>query len=279
MRHGLLLLMAGAGVGFGAGCSGDPPPIVEAKPVGGEKPVTVAFLPPAKPTASEPAAAKLIADALAAHTGKDLSKLDKLKSATVTRIGRTTTQDGLRAPLECSLDLRGPDCRAVLTITRPEGQFKNTILLTAKQNTYTGPMGQTADLDEDTLRDVRSQKAEDELLLLFPLADPTTVAASAPDATVNGKPAAGAYAWTPALARAALVHFDKASGRLVRLVYIGRERSTEVLKEVTVHEHREFGGVWLSSRYLLRIKGMEFLDVEKQTYEVGKTFPAGHFEK
>ena len=112
---------------------------------------------------------------------------------------------------------------------------------------------------------------------MFPLADPTTVAVPAPEVAVNESPAAGAYVWSPALAPA-LVHFDKKTGRVARVVYRGRENNGEVLKEIRVREHREFGGVWLPTKFELRTNGRLFLDVEKQTFEIGKTFDPARFK-
>lgn len=274
MKRGLLLLV----VAIAAGCSGDPPPIHEAKPLVRETPVAVEFQPPAKPEKSDPAAAKVIADALAAHTGNDLGKLDKLKATAVTRTGITKTPDGLRVPLTCNIEVFAPGrYRAELEVRRPDGAEKFAFVVAPTAGTFT-PAGKTKlPLDEATLLDLHAQRAEDEMLLLFPLADPATVAVPATDEVVNGSPAVGVYAWTPALAPVRL-HFDKGTRRLVRLVYTGRERGFGVLKDITVREHAQTAGVWLPVKYLLRAKGVEFLDVEKQTYEIGKTFDPERFK-
>jgi len=85
------------------------------------------------------------------------------------------------------------------------------------------------------------------------------------------------YLWTPTLAPA-LVHFDAKTGRITRVVYQGRESTKEVLKEISIRELQPFDGVWLPSKYILTINGRPFMDVEKQTFELGKTFPADHFK-
>lgn len=277
MTRGLLLLA----VGFAGGCSSDPPPIVEAKPVIGERPVEVAFAPPAKPDKSDPAAAKLIADALAAHTGNDLAKLDKLKAVSLHRTALARTDDAVRSPLDWKADLIPGRYRAEAVLQHPRMTHRYTAVVGPDGGSQSmpgegGTMVKVAIEGED-LVDCHRQRAEDELLLLYPLADKSTVAVPAPEGDVNGRPASGAYVWTPTLAPA-LVHFDKQTGRLVRLVYSGRENRTEVPKDLTVREHAQFGGVWLPSRYLLRAKGLEFMDVEKQTYDIGKTFAPDRFK-
>lgn len=277
MARGLLLLA----VGVAAGCSGDPPPIVEAKPVGGEKPVEVAFQPPARPDRSDPAAAKLLADALAAHTGNDLGKLEKLKAVSLHRTALARTQDAARCPLDWKADLAPGRYRAEAVLRHPRTLHRFTAVVgpDGGSESSPGPDGRPVKvaIEGETLVDCHRQRAEDELLLLYPLADKSTVAVPAPEQDVNGKPAAGAYVWTPALAPA-LVHFDKQTGRLVRLVYTGRENRTDVPKELTIRADAQFGGVWLPSSYLLRVKGAEFMDVERQTYELGRTFAPDRFK-
>ena len=274
MTRGLILI---AGV-LAAGCSNDPPPIREATPVSGEKAVLAEFHPPAKPAKSDPDAAKLVAAALAAHNCTDAATLAKLKAASLHRTGLTTTPDGLRAPLTCDIDVFVPGrYRAAITVSRPEKAENFVLVVNPDAGSIAIPGGPASPLNEPTLLDLHSQMAEEEFLLMFPLADPTTVAVPAPEVAVNESPAAGAYVWSPALAPA-LVHFDKKTGRVARVVYRGRENNGEVLKEIRVREHREFGGVWLPTKFELRTNGRLFLDVEKQTFEIGKTFDPARFK-
>ena len=273
MTRGLILI---AGL-FTAGCSGDPPPIREAAPVAGEKVVVAAFAPPAKPDKSDPAADKLLAAAVAAHTGNDRAKLAKLTAVSLRREGLTTTAVGTRAPLDWRADLLAPGrYRAEAVLKHPNAVESFTVVIVPDAGSLVVADQPKAKIEGVKLRDCHVQRMEDEFMLVHPLADPTTVAVPAPDETVNGAAAAGAYVWSPALAPA-LVHFDKATGRVVRVVYRGRENDSEVLKEITVREHREFGGVWLPSKFELRVNGRVFIDVEKQTFEIGKTFDAARF--
>ena len=273
MTRGLILI---AGL-FTTGCSSDPPPIREAAPVAGEKAVVAAFAPPAKPDKSDPAAAKLLAAAVAAHTGNDRAKLAKLTAVSLRREGLSATAIGARAPMDWRADLLAPGrYRADVVLKYPHAVESSTVVIAPDAGSVVVADQPKVKIDEAKLRDCHVQRMEDEFLLVHPLADPTTVAVSAPDHDVNGAAAAGAYVWSPALAPA-LVHFDKATGRVVRVVYRGRENSADVLKEITVREHREFGGVWLPAKFVLRVDGRVFIDVEKQTFEIGKTFDAARF--
>lgn len=273
MTRGLTLI---AGI-LAAGCSTAPPPIREAAPVASEKLVQAAFSPPAKPAASDPAAAKLVAAALAAHTGNDPAKLAKLKAVSLRRTAVATGADGVRGTLDWRGDLLAPD-----RIRVEARQLAGTTVITLdargaslSQMTPGGAVKQ--EIKDERLRDCRSQRSEEEFMLVYPLADPSTVAAPAPDETINGSAAAGAYVWTPALAPA-LVHFDKATGRIVRVVYRGWENTTELQKEITVRGHAQFDGVWLPTRFELRTNGKLFMEVEEQKFELGKSFPPDHFK-
>ncbi len=276
MSRGLILT---AGL-LAAGCSSDPPPIREAAPVSGEKAALAAFDPPAKPAQSDPAAAKLVAAALAAHGATDPATLAKLKSVSLHRVGLTSTKEGIRAPLDWRADFQAPGrCRVDASLKHPGGPQNFTIILAPNSGTIAemGKPDTKTPITSEALHDCNAQRSEDEFMLLFPLADPETVAVPAADVVVNGSPAVGVYVWTPALSPA-LVHFDKKTGRIVRVVYRGRENYAEMLKQITVREHGQFGGVWLPTKFELLTNGRLFLDVEKQTFEIGKTFDADRFK-
>jgi len=274
MTRGLIL----AGGLLAVGCSSDPPPIREAAPIARPEAKVAEFAPPAKPATSDPAAAKLVSAALAAHGATDSAVLAKPKSASLHRTGLTTTPEGIRAPLTCDIDASAPgQFRAAVTIRRPDRVEKFVLVITPESGSIAAPGGTKTPLNPTTLLDVRAQMAEDEFFLLYPLADPATVAVPATAVALNGVTMAGVYVWTPALAPA-LVHFDPKTGRIARVVYQGREEAKEVQKEISVRESQSFGGAWLPSKYELTINGRPFMDVEKQTFEIGKTFPPDHFK-
>lgn len=282
MRRRRTAVLVLAAVGLAAvGCDNDPPPAVAAKRL--DDPARpIELKPPAKPAASEPAAAQLLAEAVAAHTGGKPERLDPLKACSYTRTGVIDAPGG-RVPATWKMDLHWPDRFRLRTenqtqaggvtvtqlttfATSPAGAWQAFALVQSGQAAH--EKREKANLPADAAPTLTAQFHEDALLLLFPLADPKTVAARAPD----DADLLGLHVWTPALDYA-LLGFDKKTKLLVRVVYTGREALTTVTKELALADHQEVGGVKLPAKVSVKANGLSKADWTKLALTAGPIDP------
>lgn len=269
--------VATVALGLAVGCDTQPPPVAPAKKIDDtNRPPELA--PPTKPTQSEPAAAQLLAEVVAAHTGGQPDRLAKLKACSFTRTGMIEAPGG-RLAATWKVDLHWPDRyrfhnemqiqKDGVTITRhndyvttPAGAWQ------AESITQSGQLGhqkwEKGALPPDALATLKSQFREDAVMLLFPLADTATVAARGPDEKVDGADLLGLHVWTPALEYARL-GVDKKTKLLTRLVYLGRESLTDQVKELTVLEHTDADGVKLPGKLTVKANGLPRADWTKLT--------------
>ena len=244
--------------GVGVGCSNGPPPIQAAKKVGGDEQKDDVDLTPGKaPDKSDPGAAAIVTAAVAAHTGGQPDKLKVFKTVTFTRTGPATF--GGPSPVQQTWVSHAvwPD-RYRVKVEIPE---RPAITLgwagTTGWSHYpaTGKQPMTPQQVKDFELDVTG----DWLTLIFPLTEPAAKFTPAGERAVNGKPAVGVRVWHPALSDAAL-HFDKETKLLALVTYSGRESGQKVTKEVTVFGSRQYGGVTLPEKTVVRSGGNVFAE-------------------
>ncbi|MGL6096389.1 MAG: hypothetical protein ACRC7O_11410, partial [Fimbriiglobus sp.] len=209
---GILLLL-----GFAGGCSDRPREIREAKPVKTDAAdVTVELPKTPPPAASDPGAAAVLKDAIAAHTGGKPELLEKLRSVSYTRDGSTLSPP--MTPMTWMIRGKWPEgYRADVDMP---GQPRMSICRTgAAAWQYFHVTGMTKQmLSGDPVKGVIADGTYESLAVLAPLADPDLVAAPAPDRTVMDRPAAGVWLTGKNLP-SVVVHFDKETKRLAQFTY------------------------------------------------------------
>jgi hypothetical protein len=287
MTRRAAVLMAG-GLWAAVGCDPEPPPVVEAKRVDEPMAQVVELKPPPRPPQTEAAAAELLKDALTAHTGGQPERLEKLKACAYVRTGKSETPGGRtdatwkfhlqwpdRFRMSAEAQLGGGVTHAHTFALSPAGAWRASVLTGSGQ--VPQEKREKVTLDAEASRTLTSQFHEDCLVFLFPLADPKTVAARAPDESLNGQELIGLHVWTPALDYA-LLGFDKKTKLLTRVVYSGREALTNVTKEVVATEHQEFDGVKLASKLYVKANGRTLADWYKLTVTTGQPIDPKVFE-
>jgi hypothetical protein len=272
IRRGITGGVLAAAVGLaGVGCDTDPPPVIEAKKIEEPQIAVPELKPPIKPAQSDEAAAQLLKEAIAAHTGGHPERLDKLRNCSFTRTGVVTMPSGA-FPAVWKMDVLWPDRYRMTAEIQAGASITRTVFTRSPAGAWQfppdNPQGKQA-LDKESARTFLAQFHEDAVGLLFPLADRATVVTRATDETVNGKELVGLHVWTPALDYA-LVSIDKKTKLLTRVVYNGREDRFNVVKELVATEHQEFDGVKLASKLYVKGNGRNLADWTKLSVTTDK---------
>ena len=267
-----------AGAFAAAGCSDKPRPIREAKEVrqpGAD--ATVELPKDAPPTQSDPAALKVVADAVAAHTGGRPDRLDKLRSVDLTRTGSILALD---PPRQTTWRIRAtwPDRYRMDVDMTDSPRWVFTRVGDTGWKVGLVPGGSKEVLTGANLKGFITDASYEWLALLAPLADPGLVVAPAPDATFGGRPAAGVQLSGKSLPRA-VAHFDKDTKLLVHFAYEGYEAGATVLKEVRVGGVREVNGVKLPDKLTIKMGGRPAAEWSVTTVEFPVDLPAKLFEE
>lgn len=263
-------------LGFGAGCSETPRPIQAAKPLNdpsaADAPVDLPPMP--APSASDPAAASVIAAALAAHTGGKPDLLSQLKSVSLTREGQGTAGGPTPTSLKWQVHAVWPD-RIRYRMELPDKQIR--ILCLSGNGAWMSAAVEKQSMPAEVARQARADAAAEWLWLLFPLADPTTKFAPSAASVVNGKPATGVRVWATHVPDAVL-HFDDATKLLVQITFEGREQGDRVLKQVVFLTHRPYGGVTLGDKVVVKMLGRTMFDWTTTALEPNATIDPKLFE-
>ncbi len=246
-------LTAVIGVAVGLGCSNDPPPIREAKPIdsgSSDKPVE---LPPmAAPDKFDPAAKAIVDDAIKAHTGGKPELLQKLKSVEFSREGQGLAGGQVPVPQKWLVHAAWPN-RIRFRFEMP-GQPVALLCRDGDKVWQASGAGPKGEPDPDLARDFRLDATSEWLWMLFPLTEPGTVLAAAPDVLANDRPAAGVRVWAQGVTDA-ILHFDKETRLLVRVTFDGRESRRKVTKELLIPTTKAFQGVILPDKMILKADG------------------------
>jgi hypothetical protein len=274
-RRGTLLA---AGLAAAAGCSDKPRPIREAKEVRQSGADASVDLPTeAAPATSDPAAAKVVADAIAAHTGGRPDRLDKLRSVDLTRTGTILALD---PPPKTTWRIRAawPD-RYRMDVEMADGpKLVFTRVGDTGWRAALAPGATKEVLSAVNLKGVIADATYEWLALLAPLADSGLIVAPAPDATFGGRPAAGVRLGGKTLPRA-VAHFDKETKLLAHFAYEGNEAGSPIHKEVRVGGVREFHGVKLPDKLTIKMGGRPAAEWSVTTVEFPVELPAKLFEE
>jgi hypothetical protein len=254
-RRALWVVLLGAAAGCGDGTRA----ISTAKPVeeGRQEKAAVELTPEKKPDKSDPAAEAVVKAALDAHTGKKFELLQKLKSVRLVREGQVTMGGTSQVKQTWELYAGWPD-RFRVKAEMPGPQVATLAWAGGGGWRHAVGVGKVVMSDKE-VQDFRTDVTGEWLTLLFPLAEPETVVAPAPELKVNDRPAAGVRVWHPALSDAVL-HFDKETKLLALVTYDGRESGQKVTKEVLVLGHGEFAGVTLPSKTVQKSNGKQLAE-------------------
>lgn len=265
---------AGVLVGFAAGCSDAPKPIQAAKPV--DTPVVAAGVKIPKtpaPAKSDPAAAAVVADAIKAHTGGKPERLAGWKTASYRLVGQVLPQ----APTSATLDVKMEWPTRFWSKWELDG--KTPYIL--GRNADTGWASEVGTGKSQASPDIAVDSAGEWFGFLGCLTDADTVVAPGPDLPDADRPTVGVRVWSPHLPPAVL-HFEKASKRLARVTFLGREDGKEVTKEIVFLPDSTFPtatGVLFPSKRVVRIDGAPTAEWELVSAEIPATLDAKLFEK
>jgi hypothetical protein len=250
-------LLAGVvGLGLLTGCS-DPPPINEARRI--DQPQQQAapeIKTPGKPLQSDPAAAQLLKDALAAHTGGKPELLAKLKSSYVVRGGQMEQPTGRMRSVWKTHSV-WPDKYRV-TMEMHSTAVSSMTFARGTNGAWQYPGGpdklEKAPLAAEFLSTLIYQQKEDALTLLFGLAEPGVIVANGTDEVIDGIELINLQVWN-AGPDYALVGLDKKTKLVKRIVYNGRESATVVVKELVFTAYQEIDGIKFGSKMIVKGAG------------------------
>jgi len=245
-----LILVIGAAVGLG--CSNDPPPIREAKPINGgssDKPVELPTMTP--PDKFDPAAKAIVDEAIKAHTNGQPELLQKLKSVEYSRDGQALAGGQLPISSKWLIHAAWPN-RIRFHLEMPDRPIN--ILCRTGDKVWQSSGGTKFDPQDDFARDFRVDATSEWLWMLFPLTESSTVLATAPETNANTRPAVGVRVWAHGVTDA-ILHFDKETKLLVRLTFEGRESRRKVTKEILITSHKTFHGLTLPDKMILKADG------------------------
>jgi len=278
-----ILLIACAGL---FGCQPDPPTLRTAKPAELPPARNLELKPPPKPAQSSPEAQKKLEALLAGHTGGKPELLQKLKSASFTRIGALSANDQVLAATQ-TVDVSWPvrfknstelTTETVATTTFGLSPEANWIAQVNKRFGEAAPQAiPKQKMADDLLLIAQRQFQEDACFLLFPFADPSTRVLFADDTLIGDKDCYGLHVWTPALTYA-LLHIEKKSNALIRIAYSGRESGKDLVKELLFDELQDYGGIKLPAKVYIRAAGIDLAEWRSLKVTAGKTFDAKHFD-
>ena len=112
---------------------------------------------------------------------------------------------------------------------------------------------------------------------ILPLKTPAFKAEAAPDATVDGKPAAVVKATGPD-GKPFTLSFDKATGLLVRMAATVKGfQGEDTQDETTFSEYKDFGGIQRATKVVSKRDGNPFTKLTLSDFEVIETPPASTF--
>lgn len=267
------------------GCKPEPPPIREAQKLEDPTQSPRQLSGPTQPKSSDPAAVAILEAALQAHSQGNPTKLDTLKTCTITRSGLLGLS-GTNVSAQFITDLAYPDSFKVRTELVLNPPIVSFFAITPTRSWQALPgSGQSAttegrekeDLTEAAKLDLKLQLWEDSFSLLFPLRDPKVLVTKAENQTILGQPAEGLHIWT-ADGTYALAHFDQKTHLLCRFIYQGSEQGKPVTKEWLALSQGEVAGFQLATKSGLKANGIDIANWQKFKLEVKASFPAEHFQ-
>ena len=223
---------------------------------------------PAKPFTSDPAAQKLLAEVLAAHTGGKPELLAKLKQCRFTRTGQIEQPNG-RFPNIWTTTLAWPDRYRLAT--EQIGVATNSMTYASSPNgAWMYPAGpdnkDKATMPPEFLLTFLLQNQEDAVSLLFALTEPGIVVQGGTPDTLDGQPVLKLEVWNAALPYAR-IDVDAATKLVKRITYNGREMTSPIVKELLLLNSADYSGIKLASRILVKGGGRTLAEWNEFTVE------------
>jgi hypothetical protein len=257
------------------GCNGKTETGIKTKALAPAETTAVGFPRADAPAASDPTAKAAVAKILVAHSNNDLSVYAKMKGVVFGREGKHVSVDSPLAglPVKFTLSATWPGRGRYVWITGTAPPM--TYRLLDKQAFQDVPNGQLMPpLSERQFADLYSHLYSDWLQLLVPLAEPDAVVAPGPDFALDGKTYPGVRLWNAGQPQA-IVYYDPATSRVVRIAYDGKENGLPTYVELALSDHKMTNGVLLAHKVYVRLNGRDFMDFDKATLE----FPKEHAAK
>lgn len=196
----------------------------------------------------------VIEQAIKAHGGADglarAAQMERTGRGVMPRAGgdvEFTSQDIVSLPDRVRLSIRLGQAEILTVMSGDKGWQK--------------PAGGSAvELRKDQLEEYRGAAYVWWLATLAPLQKADFGLATAPDARVNGRDAAGVRALRRGQPEVAL-YFDKQSGLLVKVAQRTRLVGVPVEQEYVYSDHKEFNGVKLAGKEVLSVNGKKMHEV------------------
>lgn len=259
-----------------AGCS-DPPRLNEAVSVDKKEQAPLQnseSLSAPAPARSDEEALKIVRAALDAHTSKKPELLDKLKMVTIIREGKGLNATSQLVPQKHLVRTAWPDrSRFQFDIA---GSPTFTVALTEKSCLY-AVNNERQSIDAEQERVCRVDALANWYTMLLPLRESNLIAVRAEAATIANRPAVGVQVWLPNYPTV-ILHFDKETQLLRRVMYRGWENRQLVVKELIFLDQKPYHGITLDRMRTLRIDNVEWYEMTTNSVEINDSFGAKMFE-
>jgi hypothetical protein len=260
-----------------AGCSGEAEKPEFAKSVdgGGAKAVPVASVAGDRPTASDPAALRVVEGLVLKHTANEPKRLDRLRTYGFTRKGKMLVGGSQR---DVAMRLRAvwPDRqRADWTVEGENGRATPVFCLRGGTSWQAEAGGSPTPVDPVKQDEVSADLWAEWVVAVLPLAEPGRIAGPPP---AGEDPATVARVWLPGRPPV-VVAADPATGLLARVRYEVKVSGRVTARTLALSNHQPVGGVLLPHLVELsegREPGAVYTSVE---YETPSEYPAATFEK
>jgi hypothetical protein len=255
-------------LGAAAGCADGTRAIMTARPVesGPADKAAAELAAGKKPDKSDPAAEAVVKAALDAHTGGKPDLLQKLKSVRFTRDTYGTVGTTQPARSKWEVHAVWPDrIRQRVEMTTPQG-VRVACECRNRDEVWLAVGGDKQVMSADQAAGFKIDVSAEWLWMLFPLAEPGTVVATAPDADIAGKPAAGVRVWAAGITDAVL-YFDKETKLFAGMTFDGRDGTQRVVKDVHVLGSKSYDGITLPERMVLKANNRQVAEWTMPTFE------------
>jgi hypothetical protein len=257
-----------------------------ARPVDPRAPVA-AQPEPERPAKSDDESVRLVEKAIAEHAGGPRAALAPLKTHVLKRTGKmfqrpTDGGDGRMVDAGMASQASWPDKYRTEFRTATYGERPYTMCLNGADGWHFNQAeGWPAarPFDPGMAPIMSSDVFAEWLLLMIPQIEATgTEYVPATAEPVNGKPTRAVQAWFTDR-KPITLYFDEATSRLVQVKYQVLEFGGVVPKALTVVSHTRLGGVLVPEKVEYAANNRRFAEWATAEYELGKSFPAGTFDR
>lgn len=278
--HSLMSLLMVGGLSFltATGCSDSERPIQAAKKldntVDSGKEIKLPDDP--IPTESDPESVTLLQSALANHANGDIQKFQELKSIYAVRKGAALS---MTPSLEVHWEIRAnwPDQFRTRSVKENE---PNTAVCRNGTDVWrhSGVEGEPkVDQPSQYVQDMLLDTTYEWLIHLLPLTDSELVVTPRPDHTIRKQTYKVVRVNGPKTPDA-LIYIDEEKKEIGGFVYLGSEASQPVIKEVQFQEFKDYNGIRMPEKFLIKWNGKRAFEWTFEKIEFPADNPASIFE-